>query len=75
MEISKLKVAFTIHELLAILPAEAALHFCSHNIKQHGNLNKVDIKSYRPHAIIVMRLLYRELASSSTWTDKVLLSE
>ena len=68
-------MVFTIHELLAILPTEAALHLRSHNIKRHGNFNKVDIKSYRPHAIIGMRLLYRELVSPSTWTDKVLLSE
>jgi hypothetical protein len=75
VEISKFKVAFTIHELLAILPTEAALHFCSHNIKQHGNLKKVYSKNYRPHSIIVMRLLHCELASPSTWTNKVLLSE
>jgi hypothetical protein len=42
------------------------MHLRAHNITQHGNLKKVDIKSYQLQAIIAMQLLYRELASPST---------
>ena len=38
-------------------------------------ISQIDSTGYRPHAIIVMRLLYCELAISSTYTDKVLISE
>jgi hypothetical protein len=37
-----------------------------YNIKQHGNLKKVDIKSDRLQVIIAMQLLYRRLPSPST---------
>jgi|GEM_PF-6353611 len=42
------------------------MHLHLYDIKQHGNLKKVDIKIYQPQVIIAMQLLYRELASLST---------
>jgi len=42
------------------------MHLHAHNITQHGNLKKVDIKSYRSQAIIAMQLPYHEAASLST---------
>jgi hypothetical protein len=68
-------VTFTTHILFAILPAQAAFYLDPHKIKRHGNLNKVAIKSYRPHAVMGMWLLYRKLVSPSTWTNKVLMSQ
>jgi len=62
--ISEPVVAFTTYALSAILPPEAALYSCSHSIGHHGNLKECDIRSYRPHAAVSVRLLYRDVVPS-----------
>jgi len=61
---SELVVTFTTYALFAILPPEAALYSCSRSIGHHGNLKECDIRSYRPHAAISVRLLYRDVVPS-----------
>lgn len=42
------------------------MHLQLYDVKQRGNLKKVDIKNYQPQVIITMQLLYRELVPPST---------
>jgi len=75
MKYPSYNLTFTAHKLFAILPVQATLHLHLYNIKRYGNLNKVAMKSYWPHAITGMWLLCRERVSPSIWTNIVLISD